>query len=117
MNIRSALIATSAGVVAFGIALPASAYALPGATTATITISGGSLSISVPTDADNHATVTNTVSGETASGRLGQVQEIDARNAAAGSGWVASVISTAFTPGAGAAIAASAVGYTVGPIT
>ena len=41
----------------------------------------------------------------------------DARSAAAGSGWVASVISTAFTPPAGPAIAASAVGYTAGPIT
>ena len=41
----------------------------------------------------------------------------DARSAAAGSGWVASVISTAFTPPAGPAIAASAVSYTAGTIT
>jgi hypothetical protein len=40
----------------------------------------------------------------------------DARGSLAGSGWVASVISTAFTPPAGPAIAASAVGYTAGAI-
>jgi hypothetical protein len=40
----------------------------------------------------------------------------DARSAAAGSNWVASVISTAFTPPAGPAIAASAVSYTAGTI-
>ena len=42
---------------------------------------------------------------------------LDARSAAAGSGWVATVISSAFTPPAGATIAASAVSYTAGPIT
>jgi hypothetical protein len=41
----------------------------------------------------------------------------DARSAAAGSGWVASVIATAFTAPGGATVAASAVGYTAGPIT
>jgi hypothetical protein len=41
----------------------------------------------------------------------------DARSAAAGSGWIASVISTAFTPPAGPTIGAAAVGYTAGAIT
>jgi hypothetical protein len=45
------------------------------------------------------------------------VQVSDARSAPAGSGWVASAISTAFTPPAGPAIAASFVGYTAGAIT
>lgn len=41
----------------------------------------------------------------------------DARSAIAGSGWVASIISSAFTPApSGTAIAASAVGYTAGTI-
>jgi hypothetical protein len=40
----------------------------------------------------------------------------DARSAVAGSGWIVSVISTAFTPPAGPAIAASAVGYSAGTI-
>ena len=44
------------------------------------------------------------------------MQVNDARSAAAGSGWVASAISTAFTPPAGPAIAASAVSYSAGTI-
>jgi hypothetical protein len=117
MKIRSFLVAISALTIVFAIALPDSAFALPGATTASVTISGGSLSITVPTAAGNLGTAANTVGGEIISGPLGQVEVDDARNAVAGSGWVASVISTAFTPSAGPAIAASAVGYTVGPIT
>jgi hypothetical protein len=113
MKNRSLLIATIAGMLALGIALPASAEP----TTATITVTGGSLSITVPADAGNLGTRMNTVAGGTISGPLGQVQVNDARSAVAGSGWVASVISTAFTPPAGPAIAASAVGYTAGPIT
>jgi hypothetical protein len=53
----------------------------------------------------------------TLSGALGQVQVTDARSAAAGSGWVTSVIATAFTPSAGPAIPASNVSYTAGAIT
>ena len=114
---RKLVIASVAAVVAFGIALPTSAYAVPGATSASVTINGGSLSITVPAAAGNLGTVANAVSGEVISGPLGQVQVNDARNAAAGSGWVASVISTAFTPPSGPAIAASTVSYTAGPIT
>ena len=113
MRTRSLLVATIAGTLALGIALPASAEP----TTAMITITGGSLSITVPADAGNLGTRTNTVGGGTISGPLGQVQVNDARSAVAGSGWVASVISTAFTPPTGTAIAASAVSYTAGPIT
>jgi hypothetical protein len=57
------------------------------------------------------------VAGGTISGPLGQVQVNDARSAAAGSGWVASVIATAFTPPTGPAIPANRVGYTVGVVT
>lgn len=77
----------------------------------------GSLSITVPADAGSLGTRANTVLGDTISGPLGQVQVNDARSAAAGSGWAASAISTAFTPPEGPAIAASAVGYTAGGIT
>ena len=56
-------------------------------------------------------TQANSVSAGTISGPLGQVQVTDARSAAAGSGWIASVISTAFTPPAGPAIPASNVSY------
>jgi hypothetical protein len=105
------LLATSTGLLAASAALPASA------TTGTITITAGSLSITVPADAGNLSTKAETVAGDVVSGSLGQVQVNDARSAAAGAGWVVSVISSAFTPPAGPAIAASAVGYTAGTIT
>jgi hypothetical protein len=117
MHSPKLLFAAVAGLIAVGIALPTSAYAAPGDTTASVTVTGGSLSITVPTAAGNLGTSANTVGGETISGPLGQVQVNDARNAAAGSGWVVSVISTAFTPPAGPAIPASAVSYTAGLIT
>lgn len=109
---RRALAASIVGLLALGIAMPAIA-----ATPATITITGGALEISAPTTGVALGTLTNTVGGGTISGALGQVQVNDARSAAAGSGWVASAISSAFTPAAGPAIAASAVAYTAGTIT
>ena len=114
MRTRSLVIAAAAGTLAVGFAAPASAA--PGDTTATITITGGSLGITVPAAAGNlGAARPNTVGAGTISGPLGQVQVDDAR-AAAGAGWVASAISTAFTPPSGPAIAASAVSYTAGTI-
>ena len=110
--IRRTLITSLAAVLALSVALPAVAST----TTATVEVTGGSLSISAPADAGSLGTTANTVEGTTISGELGEVQVNDARSAAAGSGWVASVISTAFTPPSGPTIAASAVGYTVGPI-
>ena len=110
--IRRTFVATLVAALALSVALPAAASP----TTATVEVTGGSLSISAPADAGSLGTAANTVAGTTISGPLGEVQVNDARSAAAGSGWVASVISTAFTPETGTAIAASAVGYTVGPI-
>jgi hypothetical protein len=88
-----------------------------GITTATLTIQGGTLGISVPAAAGNLGTLVNTVAGGTVAGPLGVVKVSDARSAAAGSGWVASVISSAFTPPSGPALAASAVSYSAGTIT
>ena len=85
-------------------------------TAATITITGGALAITVPVDAGSLGSRANTVGGGVISGPLGQVQVSDGRSAPAGSSWIASVISTAFTPSAGPAIAASAVGYTAGTV-
>ena len=116
MKTRMLLAASATALLAIGVAQPASA-ATTGASNATITVEGGSLSITVPTNAGNLGTRTNTVGGGTISGPLGQVQVEDARSAAAGSGWVASAISTAFTPTPGTAIAASAVDYNAGTIT
>ena len=110
---RGLLVTFVAGMLSLGI----TSSAMAGPTTATVTVTGGSLSITVPTDAGNLGTRTNTVTGGTISGSLGQVQVNDARSAAAGSGWVASAISTAFTPPSGATIGAAAVGYAAGPIT
>lgn len=111
--IRRTLTVSVAAALALAVALPAAA-AEP--TTATVEVTGGSLSISAPVDAGSLGTTANTVDGATISGPLGEVQVLDARSAAAGSGWVASVISTAFTPAEGPAIAASFVGYTVNAI-
>ena len=113
----SLLVALVAGMLSLGIAIPAASADTTGITAATITVQGGFLAITVPADAGNLGTITNSVGGGTISGPLGQLQVSDARSAAAGSGWVASAISSAFTPPAGPAIAASAVGYTAGPIT
>ncbi len=106
-------VAIVAAMFTLGIAGPA--VAAP--TTATVTVTGGALEITVPPDAGSLGSISNTVSGGVISGSLGQVQVNDARSAAAGSGWVASVISTAFTPSAGPTIGAAAVGYVAGPIT
>ena len=113
MRTRSLLVAVAAGLLSLGIALPASADT----TTASVTVTGGTLTISAPAAAGSLGSIANSVSGGTISGTLGQVQVNDARSAAAGSGWVASVISTAFTPSAGPTIAASFVSYTAGTIT
>jgi hypothetical protein len=114
---RARMLLVVMGTVIFSLMVAAPASADSGVTAATITVQGGALSISVPTDAGNLGTRANSVAGGTISGPLGQVQVNDARSAAAGSGWVATVISTAFTPPAGPAIAASAVSYSNGVIT
>ncbi len=102
----------------FALATSGSANAdTTGGTGATITIIGGSLSITVPTGSVDLGSLVNTVGGGTVAGPLGVVTVEDARSAVAGSGWVASVISTAFTPPAGPALAASAVSYEAGAIT
>jgi len=111
-----AVVASALALVTLGAVAPAGADTT-GGTTATITVQGGFLSLTVPSDAGNLGTLQNTVGGGTISGPLGTVQVSDARSAAAGSGWVASVIASAFTPASGPAIAASAVGYSAGPIT
>ena len=109
------LVALITGIFTLGTAVTASA-ATSGGTPATVTVQGGSLSITVPAGAGNLQSGPNVVGGMTLSGQLRQVQVTDARSAAAGAGWVTSVIATAFTPPAGPAIAASLVSYTAGPI-
>jgi hypothetical protein len=82
-----------------------------------VTVTGGFLSITVNPTGGSLGSRSNSVAGGDITGSLGEVQVNDARSPAAGSGWVASAISTAFTPPAGPAIAASAVSYSAGTIT
>ena len=116
MHARPLFVSTALGLLAVSVPLTASADT-SGVSAATLTVTGGVLSITVPADAGNLGTRANSVGGGTISGALGTVQVSDGRSAAAGSGWVASAISTAFTPAVGPAIAASAVAYSAGPIT
>ena len=113
---RRSLPFTTIAAAALALGLAAAPASAAEATSATVSVTGGALTITVPADAGSLGTRANSVEGGTISGPLGQVQVNDARSAAAGSGWVASVISTAFTPPSGPAIAASAVGYTAGVI-
>ena len=112
MNQRLLLVVTTATALTLAFAAPASADE----TTATVTVTGGTLEINAPTSAGSLGSRANTVLGVVISGPMGEVQVTDARSAAAGSGWVASAISTAFTPTAGPAIPASAIGYSAGAI-
>jgi hypothetical protein len=91
--------------------------ATTGGTTASFTLTGGTLSITVPLAPVSFGSTPEAVSAQVVSGSLGQVQVNDARDAAAGAGWVATVISAAFTPSGGTAIAASAINYSAGAIT
>jgi hypothetical protein len=115
MRTTKLLIAGTAGILTAtaGIAAPASADITP----ATVTVTAGALALSSSTTPANLGSRVNTVAGGVISGPLGQVQVNDARSAGAGASWVATVISSAFTPPAGPTIAASAVGYTAGSIT
>jgi hypothetical protein len=116
MERRSMLFVAVAATLALSIGVPAFADS-NAATTATVTVTGGFLAITAPADAGNLGTRTNDVNGGAINGPLGQVHVDDGRSAAAGSGWVTSVISTAFTPPGGPTIPASAVSYTAGAIT
>ena len=113
---RSPLAALAFGVFALVCSSMTTAASAAEATSTTITVTAGALAITVPVDAGSLGSRPNTVQGGAISGLLGPVQVNDARGAAAGSGWVASVISTAFTPPTGPAIAASAVSYNAGAI-
>jgi hypothetical protein len=114
---RNRTLFTAAAIITLTLASAVPAFAATtGITSMSLTLTGGSLEITVPTDAGSLGTRSNTVGAGVISGPLGEVQVLDARSPAAGSGWIASAISTAFTPPAGPTIAASLVGYIAGPI-
>jgi hypothetical protein len=96
--------------------LTASFASSAGATTpATFNLTAGGLSISAPTSSVSLGTQTVSNSSSTISGSLGVVTVSDQRGGA--TTWVASVISTAFTPPSGPADPASNVSYAAGTIT
>jgi hypothetical protein len=92
------------------------AVAVPavGATPATFSITAGSLSLSAPTSTVSLGTQTASGAPSILSGTLGTVSVTDNRGGV--TGWTASVISTAFTPPTGAAVAATSVSYLAGTV-
>ena len=80
------LLAAIAGAL---LLLPATPAAANEPTSASVTITGGALAITVPAAAGNLGSRANSVNGGSISGPLGEVQVNDARSAAAGSGWIA----------------------------
>jgi len=116
MRRRHRLLAfAAAGLSLAGFAPPA--FADDATSTATLTITGGTLQIAVADPSDNLGELASSVDGGVLTGRLGQVVVTDRRGAPAGSGWVASAVSTAFTTAHGPAIPASRIRYTAGKIT
>jgi hypothetical protein len=119
MKIRHGFAASVVGIVALGAAFPLSADAAgTGATSATITLSAGTLDITVPGGPVALATGTNTATGTSLSGALGPVTVADTRGVEDG-GWTTTVVSTAFVPATdgSAVIPATGVGYAAGTIT
>jgi hypothetical protein len=106
---RLLLIAATAAVLATVTALSAGA-----ATTATFTLTAGGLSISAPSGGVSLGSQIASTSASTISGSLGTVTVSDQRGGV--TTWVASVISTAFTPSGGPADPASNVSYAAGTI-
>jgi hypothetical protein len=112
--VLTALVAASLLLVA----LPGVAgAATTGTTTTTFTLTGGSMSITVPGTTVNLGSVS--VAASSITGQLGTVTVNDARGLLSG-GWTSSVTSSKFTTGAGTAaetIAATNVDYWSGPST
>ena len=115
MRLRQVVVPLALALLPLALAVPA--FADGGATTASIVVLGGSLVITVPEQILTLAHGVSRVEVSAISGRLGAVEVSDARGAAAGSGWVVNVSSTAFTAPAGPSIDAAAVGYQAGPVT
>jgi hypothetical protein len=93
----------------------AAAPAQAAGTGLTLTLTAGALEISAPSTA-NLGSVASVAGGQDFTAQIGDVVVTDNRAAATGAGWVASAISTALTPTAGPAIAASNIGYSAGSV-
>jgi hypothetical protein len=107
------LVASAFAVLAAGLGTAAPAGA---ATPTTFTVTGGALTISAPTASVSLGSLGTSNTANTVSGPLGLVTVSDLRGGT--TTWVASVISTAFTPvPANTAIPAIDVSYATGTIT
>ena len=104
-------------LLASTLATLSAAFVLPARATtpATFNLTAGGLSISAPTTSVSLGSQTVSNTSSTISGSLGVVTVSDQRGGA--TTWVASVISTAFTPPSGPADPASNVSYAAGTIT
>ena len=107
------------GAAATLLLLPLSGLSLSSAEAAgtglSLTLTGGTISISAPATKDL-GSVTSSSSGSSLVAQIGNVVVTDDRAAAAGAGWVASAISTAFTPATGPTIPASSISYSAGTV-
>jgi hypothetical protein len=118
MKLTRRLLATATTATVLAISPSAAAAADPTDTTeATLTVTGGTLNITVDTTRRSLGTTVSTADESTLSGQLGQVVVTDRRGAPKGSTWVANVTSTPFTTKGGPAIPANHVAYTTGRIT
>jgi hypothetical protein len=107
------LVASTIAALAAGLGLAAPAAA---ATPTTFTVTGGALTISAPTASVSLGTLGTSNTSSNVSGQLGVVTVSDLRGGT--TTWVASVISTAFTPvPANTAVPAIDVSYSTGAIT
>ena len=104
------LLASTFAALAGVTALPAGS-----ATPATFQLVAGTLSISTPTASVSLGSQVSSITSSTMAGPLGVVTVSDQRGGT--TTWIASVISTAFTPPAGPADPASNVSYAAGTIT
>jgi hypothetical protein len=104
------VLATCLGLLCAVGAAPATA-----ATTATFTLTSGSLTLSAPTGTVSLGTHTTSNTSTTIGGALGVVTVSDLRGGV--TTWTASVIATAFTPPSGPADPASNVSYDAGTVT
>jgi hypothetical protein len=115
---RIAAVALAAAVTVSGIgALAPAAEAATGSTTATFSITGGVLSITVPASTVNLATVA--AGSLTATGSLGDTSVSDQRGAV-GAAWTLTASSTNFVTGGATTnetVANSSVSYLAGPST
>lgn len=111
-----ATIAATLGLLSFGLVAPAMA------TPVTFNIEGGALTITVPTATAALGNVfASTSAAQSVTGALGAVSVDDSRSPLV-VGWVATVVSSAFTgtngiSGTNGTVAASNVSYTVGTVT